>query len=158
MFNVAFPNVFSKSLLVVAGLAIAGGVWAKWPAKSCTPVCAAASSGETLRLDIESQTTRTCFYGSQFNMTPTLGERMSGLSTSKYFNQHLSVQGTTTWNQEYEMYGCTWHATETLVPEGDGRFHYTYTEYKDNCSEEALPSFACTRTGTVTYENQSRFR
>ena len=45
--------------------------------------------------------------------------------------------------------GCDWLATETLVPEGNNRYFYSYDEAVLSCEPGATPTRKTPRTGYV---------
>ena len=88
----------------------------------------------SLTLTVEKESSPGCYFGSLFA------------------NGSLDqcVDGRTELSKGYaSLDGCTWHATETLIPEGPGQFRYTYTEVAVSCPEGHRPSRPCSRTGIV---------
>ena len=51
--------------------------------------------------------------------------------------------------------GCEWLGEETLTPDGEGRFAYTYTETILSCEPDANPALKTPRTGYVTIDYAS---
>jgi hypothetical protein len=52
-------------------------------------------------------------------------------------------------HKQDHQWGCDWISTETIVPDGPGRYWYSYDEVKLECEPGAPPSITTPRTGYV---------
>jgi hypothetical protein len=125
----------TRPVLSLGGVLLAGGALALAVGSSPLPPSVPASS---YRLALQTESEPGCFYGSAWNDGDVLlahdasdGRRVT--LTSRY---------------DFED-GCTWEATEVLMPSGAG-YAYAYTERVVGCRVGATPAPACARTGTVT--------
>jgi len=127
-------GAFPGSGLLVGGALVAAGL-----AFVPSPLTHESLAPQPCALDlaVERETSPTCFFGSAFNAGALFVEQCPG--------------GETVWHEEYDFEdGCTWRATETLIPDGAG-FRYSYTEEIVSCEVGAIPAEACSRTGRVTH-------
>jgi hypothetical protein len=126
----AIGSFSSSGLLVGGALLTAGLAFVPCPTHHAND---RAPCG--LELEVEEETSPTCYYGSVFNVGELYADQCPGSRT--------------VWQQEYDFEdGCTWRATETLLPDGDG-FRYSYSEEVASCEPGATPAEACSRTGRV---------
>jgi hypothetical protein len=121
-----FP--YGRLVLAVGALAALAG----FALRHHTPT----SGHYRLELRVTQEDAQECFYGSAW---------YTGAPEAS------SVDGAMTLETSYDFEdGCTWEATETLVPRGDGTFDYAYSERAAKCEPDAIPAIACVRSGVVT--------
>lgn len=96
------------------------------------------ASASSFRLVLESQSDPACYYGSAWN-------------DGDVILPHDSSDGrTVTLTSRYVFPddGCTWEATEVLVPAGQG-YTYSYSERPVSCPTGTTASIPCPRRGVV---------
>lgn len=119
----------------LAGLAVAGTLGA---AGSVTPSTDhSACGGDVRRLELHAPDEPDAIY----------------LTAWRHGDVFVSVAGaprTLTFQTRARIWdGCEWLATETLTPEGEGRFRYRYDEEIVRCAPDATPTRKTPRTGYV---------
>ena len=120
----SFP--FGRLVLAVGALALLAGFHLRH----------APSGHYRLELEVTQEGEDGCFYGSPW---------YTGAPETSRIDSSITFQ------TRYDYVdGCTWESTETLVPVGEGKFSYQYSERMLSCDEDSEPGYACARSGIVT--------
>jgi hypothetical protein len=129
-------KLVTRPVALVGGALLAGGLLLMSLGGEC-PVTDAQQQ-PVFRLALETRSSPVCYYGSAWN-------------DGDVFLTHDASDGrVVTLTSRYDFVdGCTWEATETLTPSGDG-YRYRYSERFVACRAGARPAAACARTGTVS--------
>lgn len=95
-------------------------------------------SGDVERWVLQVDREAHCYYASSWN------------DGDLWMPRAASQHGTLRFEHEYlHEDDCTWHAVETLTPDGEGHFSYQYDEEPISCPEGSEPAEACPLTGSV---------
>jgi len=95
-------------------------------------------AGEVDRWVLQTERDPICYYASSWN------------DGDLWMPRAAAEHGTLRFEHEYlHEDDCTWHAVETLIPDGDNHFRYVYSEEPISCPEGSEPAEACPLTGSV---------